>query len=137
MSRSQSPFDPFSINEENVSPRDEVSQTNTNNIKGTGSHSRNTSRTTNTTKQTKHSQQLESVKEHHTGTKPLPPRLNVRLTLHEEVSSTAVADTEGGNGGSLSQLSIEGKITVSRSVHASSTYLLDMVYYVMLCMNMI
>ena len=130
MSRSQSPFDPFSINEENVSPRDEVSQTNTNNVKGTGSHSSNASRNRQT-KQAKHSQQLESVKEHHTGTKPLPPRLNVRLTLHEEVSSTAVADTEGGNGGSLSQLSIEGKITVSRSVHASSTYLLDMVYDVM------
>ena len=127
MSRSQSPFDPFSINDQNLSPpRDEVSQTNTN-IKSTGSHSSNTSRTTNTTnrkaKQAKHSQQLESVKEHHTGTKPLPPRLNVRLTLHEEVSSTAVIDTEGGDGGSLSQLSIEGKVTVSRSVHVSSTYL--------------
>lgn len=46
--------------------------------------------------------------------KPLPPRLNVALTLHEEVSSVAIVDPSGGEttGGSLSQLSIDGTVTV-------------------------
>lgn len=53
---------------------------------------------------------LERVPEEGTA-KPLPPRMTVRLNLHEEITSTAVADPGGGESGSLSQLSIEGKIT--------------------------
>ena len=44
-------------------------------------------------------------------TRPLPRRLNGRLTLHEEVFSTAVEGMED-EGDSLSQLSIEGKVMV-------------------------
>ncbi len=42
----------------------------------------------------------------------LPPRLNVRLSLHEEVSSTAILDDDNNNDLSTSQLFVEGKITV-------------------------
>ena len=120
MSRAESPFDPFSVVDED----EEEETTNSRaNIKSTGSDSSNTSKTTNTrkSKQSKQSKQnidphllqqdnrynLASVQES-TGTKPLPPKLRDRLTLHEEVSSMAV-----GDGGSMSQLSIEGKVTVS------------------------
>ena len=121
MSRAESPFDPFSV----VDDDDEEEETTNSraNIKSTGSDSSNTSKTTNTrkSKQSKQSKQnidphllqqdnrynLASVQES-TGTKPLPPKLRVRLTLHEEVSSMAVGDR-----GSMSQLSIEGKVTVS------------------------
>lgn len=56
----------------------------------------------------KRSQKRENVSEEKIP-KALPPRLNVRLTLHEEVSSMAILDPEG-EGGSLSQVSIEGKV---------------------------
>jgi len=111
------PFDPFSFDDDDrggaaASPTT-VSQTNN----STGSNSYDTSKTTNTTnkktKQSTNKQKLESVQENAVP-KPLPPRLNVRLTLHEEVSSTAVVDP-AGDGGSLSQLSIEGKVMVSVS----------------------
>ena len=121
MSRAESPFDPFSV----VDDEEEETNNSRANIKSTGSDSSNTSKTTNTrkSKQSKQSKQnidphllqqdnrynLASVQES-TGTKPLPPKLRVRLTLHEEVSSMAV-----GDGGSTSQLSIEGKVTVSSS----------------------
>ena len=121
MSRAESPFDPFSVVDDD---EEEETTTNKSNAKSTGSDSSNTSKTTNTrkSKQSKQSKQnnidphllqqdnqynLASVQES-TGTKPLPPKLRVRLTLHEEVSSMAV-----GDGGSMSQLSIEGKVTVS------------------------
>ena len=47
--------------------------------------------------------------------KALPPRLVIRLSLHEEVSSTVVVDPDD-EGGSLSQLSIEGKIMVRNQI---------------------
>ena len=49
--------------------------------------------------------------------KRLPPRLNVKLSYHEEVSSSSIEEknVQGGNisGGSFSRLFITGKITVS------------------------
>jgi len=120
MSRAESPFDPFSV----VDDEEETTANNSRaNIKSTGSDSSNTSKTTNTRKSKQSKQNIDphllqqdnrynlaSVQES-TGTKPLPPKLRVRLTLHEEVSSMAV-----GDGGSTSQLSIEGKVTVSSLV---------------------
>ena len=117
MSRAESPFDPFSV----VDDEEEETNNSRANIKSTGSDSSNTSKTTNTRKSKQSKQNnidphllqqdnrynLASVQES-TGTKPLPPKLRVKLTLHEEVSSMAV-----GDGGSMSQLSIEGKVTVS------------------------
>lgn len=95
------PFDPFYIQadgEPNYT-RPGVSQSRTQ------SYATTTSRTTN------RSAKLEGVQKDRSP-KPLPPRLNIRLALHEEVSSSAVVDP-GGDGGSLSQLSIEGKVSVS------------------------
>lgn len=43
----------------------------------------------------------------------LPPRLNVKLALHEEVSSTAILDEDNNGDLSTSHLFVEGKITVS------------------------
>mmetsp|Transcript_15823 Transcript_15823/g.34245 ORF Transcript_15823/g.34245 Transcript_15823/m.34245 type:complete len:352 (-) Transcript_15823:1366-2421(-) len=103
---SQSPFDPFADVYDDNDRGTAASRT--------GTHTTNTSKTTNTTNKYKRvtgagaKTQLAAVREQ-PSTRPLPPRLNVRLTLHEEVSSTAVMDPEG-EGGSLSQLSIEGKV---------------------------
>lgn len=122
---SESPFDPFNFDDlvdDGQQDHDEdrgdgaaspmaVSAASAGQNSG-GTHTTTTSKTTNTTrKRSKQQQQpdrLQAVREEATP-KPLPPRLNVRLTLHEEVSSSAVVDTEG-DGGSLSQLSIEGKV---------------------------
>ena len=63
-----------------------------------------TSRTMNTTKK-------QPVHDGPSKVLALPPRMNVRLSLHEDVSSSAIKD---GNGGiSMSQLFVEGKIVVS------------------------
>lgn len=48
--------------------------------------------------------------------KSLPPKMTVKLTLHEEVSSSA-GDTKNG-GASSSQLFVEGKVVVSEDIHA-------------------
>ena len=61
---------------------------------------------------------LHEIQEHrHTKTLAIPPRLHVRLSLHEEVSSTAILESVNQNGGeggsSMSQLFIEGKVVVS------------------------
>ena len=131
------PFDPFSIDDDDNNVEEETTANQTASIQRSStaagvlqsspkSNSTATSKTTNTTykrAQSPHLQQqqhLEGVPEfsvpeesaERIPTKPLPPRLNVRLTLHEEVSSTAVVNPEGESG-SLSQLSIEGKVTVS------------------------
>ena len=52
------------------------------------------------------------VEETHAKREALPPRLDVRLHIHEDVSSKAVDDPDGG-AGSLSQLYIDGKVMVS------------------------
>ena len=52
--------------------------------------------------------------------KSLPPKMTVKLSLHEEVSSSAVmegGDTKNG-GASSSQLFVEGKVVVSEDIHA-------------------
>lgn len=102
MSQAQDLFDPFSI-------QDDVGQ-----AAPTRSQSRTQSFATANSKRSK----LEAMAEERTP-KPLPPRLNVRLMLHEEVSSTAVIDPDG-EGGSMSQLSIEGK--VSARVESSNAH---------------
>lgn len=86
---SQSPFDPFSIADEEE-PGALISG---------ASQSTHTSKTKNTT----------TTKE---SAKPLPPRINVKVALHEEISSTAVVDKDADGGVSMSQLSIEGSVTV-------------------------
>ncbi|KAL7541075.1 hypothetical protein ACHAXR_010614 [Thalassiosira sp. AJA248-18] len=91
MSRVQSPFDPFYIQDHN--DRTPTSS------RGRGIGQNGTKSST-----------LEGVVPEGKSPKPLPPRLNVRLILHEEVSSSAVLDPEG-DVGSLSQVSIEGKVT--------------------------
>mmetsp|Transcript_22326 Transcript_22326/g.45932 ORF Transcript_22326/g.45932 Transcript_22326/m.45932 type:complete len:365 (-) Transcript_22326:202-1296(-) len=45
----------------------------------------------------------------------LPPRLNVKLALHEEVSSTAILDEDNNGDLSTSHLFVEGKITAQVS----------------------
>ena len=95
------PFDPFYIqgDEEPNHARPDVSQNRTQ------SYATTASRTTN--RSARH-----DIAQDERSPKPLPPRLNIRLTLHEEVSSSAVVDPDG-DGGSLSQLSIDGKVSVS------------------------
>lgn len=135
------PFDPFSIDDDDNNVEEETTANQTASIQQRSStaagvlqsspksNSTATSKTTNTTYKRAQSprlqqqQHLEGVPEfsvpeeaaERIPTKPLPPRLNVRLTLHEEVSSTAVVNPEGESG-SLSQLSIEGKVTVSLDI---------------------
>ena len=120
MSQSQFEFNPFNIDDDKdqgilpssrnkAAPMASLLSQST----STDSYTSGTSKTTNTaSKRAAATQQqpLESVKEE--GTLKLPPRLNVRLMLHEEVSSTAVANP-GGHGGSFSQFSIEGVVRVS------------------------
>ncbi|KAL3803015.1 hypothetical protein HJC23_011638 [Cyclotella cryptica] len=53
-----------------------------------------------------------------TASKRLPPRLNVKLSYHEEVTSSSIVETQdrtethAGSGGSLSRLFVTGKIRV-------------------------
>jgi len=95
----ENPFDPF-----DASFDDDVSNARTITSK-TSKTSKSTSRRRTSTK----SPALEVVQEGRSSPRALPPRLVVKLSLHEDVSSTAVVDPDG-EGGSLSQLSIEGKI---------------------------
>jgi hypothetical protein len=54
-----------------------------------------------------------------TVSKRLPPRLNVKLSYHEEATSSSIAerqdgrDTHAGSAGTVSKLAMTGKITVS------------------------
>mmetsp|Transcript_32170 Transcript_32170/g.68082 ORF Transcript_32170/g.68082 Transcript_32170/m.68082 type:complete len:368 (-) Transcript_32170:144-1247(-) len=114
------PFDPFSfedeierarspdtiatsVNESNAYERPLSPQSHQSSAyqqSSANSASTDTSKTTNTAKRS-------------AGTKsptPLPPRLVLRLALHEEVSSLAVLDPDDREGGSLSQLTIEGSV---------------------------
>ncbi|KAL7528594.1 hypothetical protein ACHAWF_002619 [Thalassiosira exigua] len=97
MSR-QSPFDPFTFDDDPAQQH----------AGGSGGGGRESSKPHSTAGSSKRSNAEIAPEEK--GSKPLPPRLNVRLKLHEEVSSTAVIDPDG-EAGSLSQLSIEGKVT--------------------------
>ena len=118
MSQSAFEFDPFNIDDDKdqgIVPSSSTKAAPTASLlsqSSTDSYTSGTSKTTNTAakRAAAKQQHLGSVKEE--GTLKLPPRLNVRLTLHEEVSSTAVANP-GGQGGSLSQLYIEGSVRVS------------------------
>ena len=94
---SQSPFDPFSIADEEEPGA----------LIDGASQSTHTSKTKNTTT-TKESKSKAGS----TAAKPLPPRINVKVALHEEISSTAVVDKDADGGVSMSQLSIEGSVTV-------------------------
>jgi hypothetical protein len=115
-------FDPFSFvddddDERVVSPATTTTTTTTTTMKSTsissGSCSTSTSRTTNTISNADIAKEnrLKAVKED-TNLKPIPPRLDVKFTLHEEVSSSATMD-QSCEGGSWSQLFIEGKVSVS------------------------
>lgn len=106
-----SPFDPFAFDDGDdraASPRgiqhgDGHSFTTATSKTTATSCTKNTRRTKSPALDSGGSRRSDSAK-------PLPPRLNVRLSLHEEVSSMAVANPDG-DGGSLSQMSIEGTVT--------------------------
>lgn len=111
-------FEPFSFNDNEGEDRssdesDKILTHNpavTNNHYATGlsaSHSCTTatSKTNNTSKKPKDQPTNRMV--------ALPPRLNVKLALHEEVSSTAFLDKDNNSDLSTSHLFVEGKITVS------------------------
>jgi hypothetical protein len=108
----ESPFDPFNFGDDDDDER-LVSPATTSAAKAsidTGG-STSTSRTTNKDRtETAGDDELKAVTED-TPSKPIAPRLNVRLTLHEEVSSSATVD-RSSDGGSLSSLFIEGKVMV-------------------------
>lgn len=112
----ESPFDPFNFVDDDDDDR-VVSPATTTTAKSTnissGSCSISTSRTANTNREADISKEnrLEAVGEDSI-LKPISPRLNVIFTLHEEVSSSATLD-QSGEGGSSSQLFIEGKVMVS------------------------
>lgn len=99
------PFDPFSYDDE---PSDD------------------TSKTTNTTNKQRQQQQQQSnahvpetplqLSRSTSANKRLPPRLNVKLSYHEEVSSNSIKSNAENVVGSLSRLSVTGKIMVSRAV---------------------
>ena len=97
------PFDPFSYDDE---PSDD------------------TSKTTNTTKKQRRQQQSNAhvpetplqLSRSTSANKRLPPRLNVKLSYHEEVSSNSIESNAENVVGSLSRLSVTGKIMVSRVV---------------------
>lgn len=109
------PFDPFSYDEEDY---DEPSKAATD----------GTSKTTNTTNKRRQQQpigqgegeQALSLEElplqlssSFSANKRLPPRLNVKLSYHEEVSSNSIEEKGKSLGGSLSRLFVTGKIMVS------------------------
>jgi hypothetical protein len=115
----ESPFDPFNIGDDDkdervaspVTTKTKTTTTTTaanSTIISSGSCSTSTSRTTNKNSTAKIS--TENLRR--PNPKPLPPRMNVRFTLHEEVTSSALFD-QSCEGGSLSQLFIEGKVVVS------------------------
>lgn len=99
------PFDPFSYDDE---PSDD------------------TSKTTNTTNKQRQQQQQQSnahvpetplqLSRSTSANKRLPPRLNVKLSYHEEVSSNSIESNAENVVGSLSRLSVTGKIMVSSVV---------------------
>lgn len=101
----QSPFDPFSSFDDDCNDNEGGQVASKDGARSKSKKSTAMSSTNSRSRQ----RSLDRVQEE-VGPKPLPPRLNVRLTVHEEISSTAVADP-GGESGSLSQLSIEGKVT--------------------------
>ena len=112
----ESPFDPFNFvddddDERVVSPATMTPAKSTNISRGSCSTS--TSRTANTNRKADISKENRlKVVEEDAILKPTSPRLNVRFTLHEEVSSSATLD-QSCEGGNLSQIFIEGKVMVS------------------------
>ena len=110
------PFDPFSYDEEDY---DEPSKAATD----------GTSKTTNTTNKRRQQQPIGQGEGEHialsleelplqlsssiSAKKRLPPRLNVKLSYHEEVSSNSIEEKGKSLGGSLSRLFVTGKIMVS------------------------
>mmetsp|Transcript_52873 Transcript_52873/g.112334 ORF Transcript_52873/g.112334 Transcript_52873/m.112334 type:complete len:339 (-) Transcript_52873:239-1255(-) len=93
MSRAESPFDPFDASFDD----------------GVATIRSKASRASRSTKSKRAKSPAPEGAAEQSNPRALPPRLVVRLSLHEEVSSTAVASPDD-EGGSLSQLSIEGKI---------------------------
>jgi hypothetical protein len=89
------PFDPFSY-------EDEPSNAATD----------DTSKTTNTTNK-RRQQRPTGQAEDTSANKRLPPRLQVKISHHEEVSSKSIEERSESMGGSLSRLFITGKIMVS------------------------
>jgi hypothetical protein len=120
----ESPFDPFNFGDDDddeqlVSPATTSAVKRTNDRSRSGSTS--TSRTTNKNRtETAGGDELKVD----TTSKSLPPRLNVRFTLHEEVSSSATVD-QSSEGGSLSKLSIEGKVMVSKECCEDHTWIIS------------
>ncbi len=106
----EKPFDPFNFVDDDDDER-VVSPATTTTAKSanisSGSCSTSTSRKADVSKENP----LEAVEED-TILRPISPRLNVGFTLHEEVSSSATLD-QSCEGGSSSQLFIEGKVMVS------------------------
>jgi hypothetical protein len=96
------PFDPFSI-------EDTPSKAATD----------DTSKTTNTTNKRRLKTSFQNDEQVHVSLEgvshfsrgKVKPRLNVKLSYHEEVSSTSAKEMENG-GGSLSRLFVTGKIMV-------------------------
>ena len=116
------PFDPFSYEDEQDEPSKAATE--------------DTSKTANTTNKRKQPQDHQNVQSGEaesiyvsleelpfelsrstSANKRLPPKLNVKLSYHEEVSSNSIEekDSQGRNisGGSFSRLFVTGKITVS------------------------
>mmetsp|Transcript_13471 Transcript_13471/g.22024 ORF Transcript_13471/g.22024 Transcript_13471/m.22024 type:complete len:339 (+) Transcript_13471:79-1095(+) len=97
-----SPFDPF-----DASFDDDFSSART--IASKMSKTSKASKSSNKRRTTTKSPALEVVQEGPSSPRALPPRLVVKLALYEDISSTAIVDPNG-EGGSLSQILIEGKI---------------------------
>ncbi len=113
----ESPFDPFNFGDDDDDERLVSPATTSLAAKATIDNSGGST----STSRTKTKDRIETAGEdvlkaatNDTDSKPLAPRLNVSLALHEEVSSSVTVDQHcDSEGGCLSSLFIEGKVIVS------------------------
>ena len=101
-------FDPFSIDDD-----DDNNNIITNDARLEGTIA-STNRVASRTRRDYRGTTNNSISTNNTTSK-LPARLNIRLVVHEEVSSTAVMDSNNESS-STSQLDIEGKVVVRAKV---------------------
>jgi hypothetical protein len=143
------PFDPFSYHEDDINLLPPTPSPNSKSH-GSSPSTDNTSKTINTAHkrvQHQHKQQGNNdlVKADHLEELPLshsrstsntsnrlPPKLKVKLSHHEEVSSSSLVQKDGvgdGSGGSLSKLFVTGKIMVSVLSHGMCCCLCDCILH--------